>query len=301
MRLDKPQIRVGEKIHLTLVVKHAARDALIVPSALDLGQEVTLLSQTRNVQADGPMLTETLNIDLTAYQVGTYEIPAWSLKVADQEFFTTLQKFEVVSVLPKNEDSPKNDTEQASSRPVLERQGDGAPLSLYENLYWPFLMLGFALLIAAVVLVIKKWPKKPAVMHAFNVKETPADQAAMQLIAQLKAKQYLEKHRFREFYFELSEIVRGYISKRYAINALDLTTFELMSKLAAYSAPGLDRDGLKRWLEHADLVKFAKFEPESQLPLQMLQFFEHMIVSTRLVPVPTSEVTFTDNQKEASS
>ena len=67
------------------------------------------------------------------------------------------------------------------------------------------------------------------------------------------------------------------LSQRYAINALDLTTRELMHKLSAISAPGLDRGGLERWLEHTDMVKFAKGQPASADAATMLDFFEALV------------------------
>ena len=52
-----------------------------------------------------------------------------------------------------------------------------------------------------------------------------------QALAQLRDKQLLKQGKHREYYFEATEILRGYLAQRYAINALDLTTAELMEKL----------------------------------------------------------------------
>jgi hypothetical protein len=107
------------------------------------------------------------------------------------------------------------------------------------------------------------------------------------LLRLLRDKQLLKQGKFREYYFEGTEILRGYLAQRYAINALDLTTAELMEKLSAISAPNLDREGLRMWLEHADFVKYAKFEPPIEKAAGMLDFFEQQVWVTR-PPEPKS-------------
>ncbi len=55
------------------------------------------------------------------------------------------------------------------------------------------------------------------------------------------------------------DTLRHYIERRFAVQAMDRTTYEIL-----WDLEGIDRtvDGLAGLLEEADLVKFAKFKPD---------------------------------------
>lgn len=84
----------------------------------------------------------------------------------------------------------------------------------------------------------------------------PEDEAVQRLVA------LREEGRFsRQTIFAVSEIVRAFLGRRFAFDALDRTTGELLHDLRARAAPGLDLAGLERDLRWQDLVKFARVEP----------------------------------------
>ena len=64
--------------------------------------------------------------------------------------------------------------------------------------------------------------------------------------------------RYKDFYVELTMVVRRYVQRRYGVRAPHLTTEEFLSQFR--DAGGGRRDLLARFLESADLVKFAGVE-----------------------------------------
>ncbi len=60
--------------------------------------------------------------------------------------------------------------------------------------------------------------------------------------------------RYKDFYVELTMVVRRYVQRKYGIKAPHLTTEEFFREIGAR---GMDSAELKRFLESADLVKFA--------------------------------------------
>ena len=64
--------------------------------------------------------------------------------------------------------------------------------------------------------------------------------------------------RYKDFYVELTMVVRRYVQRKYGIRAPHLTTDEF---LAQFRDAGRGRcDDLAKFLESADLVKFAGLE-----------------------------------------
>ncbi|WP_068828301.1 hypothetical protein [Wenyingzhuangia fucanilytica] len=83
----------------------------------------------------------------------------------------------------------------------------------------------------------------------------------------LEKKQLWQNNQIKEYYSELTDIVRKYIGNELFIQALETTTEELMSLLNTENKQqklGLDKDTLETLrdlLSQADFVKFAKQKP----------------------------------------
>lgn len=140
------------------------------------------------------------------------------------------------------------------------------PWTLAEVLqYWPWL-LGAIILIAAIVLGIWYYKRQKA-KNAGIVKEKPkkvipCHVTALNDLEQLKEKSLWQHSHVKEYYSELTEILRTYISARYSVNAMESTTDEIMENLKAI--PNIDMSDTTRMqniLELADFAKFAKLEP----------------------------------------
>lgn len=96
-------------------------------------------------------------------------------------------------------------------------------------------------------------PRKPSI--------PPVDRALASLKA-LKEKQLWQKGAVKEYYTELTDILRLYLKEALEIAAVEMTNDELCDALddcARIEAPA--RGGLKEVLQRSTLVKFAKSEP----------------------------------------
>lgn len=86
---------------------------------------------------------------------------------------------------------------------------------------------------------------------------------AMEKLDKLWQKNYISLGLIKEFYLELTEIIRWYIGEKYNVNALELTTEELFVALKKVVDKKYNIE-LKSFLDNADLVKFAKYIPEEK-------------------------------------
>ena len=72
--------------------------------------------------------------------------------------------------------------------------------------------------------------------------------------------------RYKDFYVELTMVVRRYVQRKYDIRAPHLTTEEFFAELDRSQQQTVEQAGcLRRFLESADLVKFAGVEATSEM------------------------------------
>jgi hypothetical protein len=93
-----------------------------------------------------------------------------------------------------------------------------------------------------------------------------------------------EQGRGREHFFRLSEAVRDYLGAVTGLNALDLTTEELLAALSRQPDPRLPLELLRRFSETADLVKFARLHADGQACADGVAFGRELLAHTRPAP-----------------
>gem|GEM_PF-4021051 len=91
----------------------------------------------------------------------------------------------------------------------------------------------------------------------------------------------LEERKYRPFYFDLTEIFRNYLDRRFKLDTEILTTRELL-KLLHGKREKLDIElspllGLKETFEIMDLVKFAKYAPEAAETAKVLEKLRNFV------------------------
>ena len=103
---------------------------------------------------------------------------------------------------------------------------------------------------------------------ARRVKEhrmSPIERAWVELDRLLK-KGLPGRGRYKDFYVELTMVVRRYVQRKYGIKAPHLTTEEFFAELAKSHNQTIGQsNNLRRFLESADLVKFAGVEATPEM------------------------------------
>ncbi len=131
-------------------------------------------------------------------------------------------------------------------------------------LYWPW-ALGAVLIVALVFLVrflIKKYGRKGGDVAVVDVPDEPCELTAMRNLERIRDEKLWMHNQVKEFYSDLTETLRRYVSARYGIQAMESTSSEIMEQLAKpLSANPKEAEVLSDILSQADYVKFAKMEP----------------------------------------
>jgi len=91
--------------------------------------------------------------------------------------------------------------------------------------------------------------------------KTPEEVAEEKLI-KLQQSTLLSEGKIKQYYQELTDILREYLENRHQIQAPDMTTSELYRTLKSSNFSSDTVNSLRKLLEKSDMVKFAKFIPE---------------------------------------
>ena len=99
---------------------------------------------------------------------------------------------------------------------------------------------------------------------------------ATEALDKLKARKLPQVGMSKEFYTELTDIIRNYIDGRFTINAPEMLTQDILDAVHLATDTKSSTESLRQILTLADLVKFAKFEPlqnENDLSLMNAYLF----------------------------
>ncbi len=92
----------------------------------------------------------------------------------------------------------------------------------------------------------------------------PAHIVAIRALEELHNRKLWQNNLHKEYYSGLSDILRTYLSGRFGVGAMEMTTDEIMEAVREVEMPTKSSVDLISVLRDADLAKFAKFEPDAE-------------------------------------
>lgn len=126
--------------------------------------------------------------------------------------------------------------------------------------YWGWLLLGVLLIaggLCAVLIATNRMPNPLAPVQVI----IPPYEMAMQRLQQLKTEKLCEKGQEKQYYSELTDILREYLQRRFGINALEMTSRQILESVRKNPETRNSRKLIADILDVADFVKFARLKP----------------------------------------
>ncbi len=108
-----------------------------------------------------------------------------------------------------------------------------------------------------------------------------AHEKALTALAGIEKKRDWEKGLLKKYYDELTLVIRRYFEDRYGVKALESTSDEFIRDLKSIGIEDAWKVELKRLLPMADLVKFAKANPEQEEHTTWLKWAKDLIHATK--------------------
>jgi hypothetical protein len=128
---------------------------------------------------------------------------------------------------------------------------------------WLYILIGIAVVVVA-ILVVWYVRRRRLLTTDENIPLLPPHVEANKALVELHHRKLWQNGNLKEYYAQLSMILRRYVSRRWEVQALESSTHELIAILRGIDMPGISRDNLIEILRTADMVKFAKAVTEAE-------------------------------------
>ena len=247
--IDTTNIRIGEQFQLKISV--AEIQNVIIPKIQLKGLEV--IDSTRIDTIKNSLIRRYI---LTGFDSGAFYIPQQQIFVKNQAFLTDSLLVNVATIAI--------DTTKVKKFPIKTIKKE--PYTFDDFKIYIYLIL-------AILAIIGFWiywfvvRKRKETEDAPTYRTLPPYEEAILRLTELDEKLLWQNNKVKEYYSELTEIVRGYIERELKVPALEKTTDEVLEMIKDFkSADTIETsketiDRLKDLLREADLVKFAKSKP----------------------------------------
>lgn len=253
VKTDTTKIRIGEQINYQLIA--AKKNQVAFPKlVLD---SLKRLEVVKSLPVDTIKNKLIKKYMLTSFDSGRYKLPEQIIRINNKIYKTKPIWIDVSTVAV--------DTIKQPLFPIKAVQNEKITLKDYAINYWYVLFALFWLFLIWYIFFRKKESKEEK--FARLLAKLPPYELAKRQLQKLDEKQLWQNNKTKEYYSELTDIIRNYIEKELHIPAMESTTKELLNALQndeimqKLEMPKETLLKLEDLLKDADLVKFAKMKP----------------------------------------
>ena len=215
--------------------------------------QTTPIENTDNVKM-------TQHLTLTSFDTGYVYVPkieiSYGLSLEDSirhTLHTSQQELYVKTIAV--------DTTQAF-RPIkgVIRQG----ITVEEVLPWAAILIALGGIVYLIIYLNKHSKKTDVVEKEKKKPVIPAIVTARAKLAEMKDNEQWNTPKTKDYYTDLTDIAREYLEGQFDIDAVEMTTDEIMKAVNALSLNDFTKAKLQETLITADFVKFAKANPTTE-------------------------------------
>jgi len=259
VNIDKDTILIGDQFKLKLDVNLPKDHTIAWPLLKDtLTSKIEIISKSKIDTLDtksGSLLSQELV--LTSFDTGTLAIPQIEFTFINQK--TSEAEISFSQALSIQVNTVSVDTAQAI-KPI--KGPIRSPYTFSELA--PFIFGGLALIAIIIFSIIyyRRLKQNKPIIKLRPKPRVAAHIMALNNLKELKSKKLWQDGKFKSYYTELTDIIRVYLDERYQIEAMEMTSDEILALVMPHtSIDSKLKDKLVATLMTADLVKFAKQKP----------------------------------------
>lgn len=273
--IDSTSIIMGQQTVIHFNVSQPQDLPLQLPVLNDVvAPNVFIVRITGDTIADGSTISINDNIVITVFEPGEYVIPPFVCRDNDKEYKTAELKLTV-------RDLP--DQFEIGRIPAEVKDIYNPP---HSKVLWIVLSVAVALLILLGFLTFYYWRNhkddpEPYVRNNAVADSAQPEQTALELIRKIAEGEIWKPVGNEKKYFtELTDILRQYFYRRYSVNALEMTSSELIDALKKTDMPAKLRDDVRVICFTGDMTKFAKHKPSDQECINCASLAENIVLKT---------------------
>jgi hypothetical protein len=255
-RLDSSSILIGDWLALHIEVDHPSTVTITMPALPDTfgGIDVVRRDKPAVATANGDRVKESATFIITAFDSGMHIVPPLEVfytlpgDTSRHSARTAPAVFNVVGI------AVDTSAEIKDIKPPL-----GVSLTLADLLPYIIALLLIGGITWLVIYIRRR--RRMGVPLIPEAPPQPAHEVALEALRALESEKVWQRGLLKDFYSQLTDILRVYLERRFGILAMEMTSEEILSSAAISSLSRDVRDPLRTLLTSADLVKFAKHRP----------------------------------------
>ncbi|CAI8292011.1 MAG: Uncharacterised protein [Flavobacteriaceae bacterium] len=281
--VDTTNIRIGEQIIYKINIKTDSLGTIRFPESKDfLPFEVINESKLDTNSLDKKYIISK-QFALTHFDSGVFYIPAPKIQFLDREVRLDSFRIKINSVVIDT-------TKQGlyGIKPIMKSK------TQVDFLYWLYVILALSLI--AFFIYYRNQIFSFFKIHKLEVEYFTPYEKAIKELSEIKKLRYDSNIDVKNYYSNLTFVVRNFLNQKIINNALECTTKELIIRLnllkssKKYNLSNPTIKNIDNIFSRADLVKFAKYEPDYKTALNDLDSLEKEIDNIKLIlPEPTKE------------
>lgn len=257
--LDSAHIIMGKQtsLHIEIVDNNGVNGVLPILNSDTIIAEIEVISKSQADTIDLENNRRQINQDIIiqSFDSGLYTIPPIQYIVGKDTFKANPL---ALKVIPVSVDSLQTIHSQADVIYPNSRWYDFLPDFITD--YWGWILVVIIVILGAIFGLLLYKKKLPITLTPAK-KEIPPYELAIQLLEKLRDEKLCERGQEKEFYTRLTDILRSYIDSRFGINAMEMTTTQIIESLNSNNETVDSKSYVEQVLEIADFVKFAKVRP----------------------------------------
>jgi hypothetical protein len=273
VELTPADVKLGEVVTATILLK-CPWHRKPLEAVAQIGKGASLLSAPEiSRQSIGwGYNTWKISTEFKAYRTGN--IPAGKIDVSYNRYDDKTTDLSRIFIIPPFKSAPLHlgKTQKIVIADAIE------PLKIISNkkMYIIIAVLALLIIAAVILFVIRRYKKEKTII-------LPSWAIALNDLHSLRSNIKSGNITLNLGFISLTDIVRGYLEKRFKLPASKQTTEEFLEGINQKSGllPKVQRPFLKEFMQAAELVKFAKLPPDENTLNQALGKAETLVNETR--------------------
>lgn len=262
-KFSADSVLIGDQFRLEVEVDKDMMEIIEFPvfkGALGDSSELEILGESLvdTLKSDGRRITLRKEYTLTSFDEGDYRTGKFPVLYVDKNIVDTLWSQDslriVVNTIPV--DTVKqtiHDVKPPIHTPVRFGEFSG---------YLAVGLVGLLVVAAIIWLLVKKLRKK-SLFGDKKLPDEPPHVTAIRLLEKLHNQKLWQSGKYKLYYTGITDILRQYLSSRYPIKAMEMTSKEIIGRMEKESLSDVSMKRLSDILLTADFVKFAKYIPNA--------------------------------------
>ncbi|MBS1588978.1 MAG: hypothetical protein JST52_05125 [Bacteroidetes bacterium] len=283
-RIDASQITVGDQARLWIEATHAANENTLQWATIpDTFNSLEIVHRSKiDTVSNGNQTTYKQQLLVTGFDSGSFKIPAFQFSILPKNgtpYLLATDSFQLlVQTIPVDTTQPFKGIKDIM---VVKR-------TWQDYIGW---IVGGALLLGLIAVVVYYFlkHKKADIPKPINLPTETVQEKALRLFSELEQRKLWQSGKEKEYYVELSDILRSYLEERFKIPALEFTTDEILSKARFHPEMRNYYDALTSVLYISDLAKFAKAQPTPQEHLNAMEQSKAFVKNTPIIVSPNPD------------